>query len=621
MAGLFRLGQLLKGKRGCYTITKEVQSFLLRKVDFMGCMENPRNDHHAKRASNSDGRPNKLDEIAWLVTELKGIIAQQGQVVETLKTSVGTNGESSTPPLAPTPASTKVDRKDPPLCVRISAAQASDPMDYGGSLTRYLPVEEVKARVTDALQKNTPTEGVEIIGVGTTKTGYIIRFRDEASEDTASVNEGWLRNLGNQTKLLARKGYKIEEIAWLKKRESTLGASASLGIWFDSAEAAEWATAQNATRQEQQSANREPISPAFNVNTKTTDFTTKRQQKRPTMEALLNDRKIGDLEVLLVQEPPFTYYTTPIQHTHWRVFQTSCTETHATGRSPIYVNKRVSTSAYRQRRCHSPDVTAIELQIGESQILIFSTYIPPFDPADNPIHQTLNEISRTIRLSPATMLIIAGDFNRHHQMWGGIQVNRRRARDTGSLLDFIQAQELHSCLPSGTATYWSASHPGTHSTLDLTLSNVPHQLLKCHPYQDNYGSDHLAIYSEWDLQLKQKDPSQPRRLFDQANWEEIGKAVEKANHIPWIESTAQLDAIVGRLITTTTAEIDKHTPHARPSPYAKRWFSRDLKIQQSECNGRRRRWQASCVERGSDHPTPKPYTWTRCGSAGNGLEQ
>ncbi|QSS62359.1 hypothetical protein I7I51_04537 [Histoplasma capsulatum] len=35
---------------------------------------------------NSDGRPNKLDEIAWLVTELKGIIAQQGQAVETLKT-------------------------------------------------------------------------------------------------------------------------------------------------------------------------------------------------------------------------------------------------------------------------------------------------------------------------------------------------------------------------------------------------------------------------------------------------------------------------------------------------------------------------------------------------------
>ncbi|EQL29764.1 hypothetical protein BDFG_07658 [Blastomyces dermatitidis ATCC 26199] len=172
------------------------------------------------------------------------------------------NGESSTPSLAPTSASTKADRKDPPLCVCISAVQASDPMEYGGSLTRYLPVEEVKARVTDALQKNMPTEGVEIIGVGTTKTGYIIRFRDEAFKDTASVNGGWLWNLGSQTKLvrprfvntedksqsmkkiteeneLAQKGYKVEEIAWLKKREFMLSASASLGIWFNSVEAAE----------------------------------------------------------------------------------------------------------------------------------------------------------------------------------------------------------------------------------------------------------------------------------------------------------------------------------------------------------------------------------------------
>ncbi|OJD23632.1 hypothetical protein ACJ73_05010 [Blastomyces percursus] len=248
---------------------------------------------------NSDGRPNKLDEIPWLVTELKGIIAQQGQAVETLKTcceelkadhkelirqnsslkdeitalraqvthkpdqrswasiasNSGANGESSTPPPAPTPASTKVDRKDPPLCVRISAAQASDPMDYGGSLTRYLPVEEVKARVTDALQKNMPTKGVETIGIGTTKTGYIIRFRDKTSKDTASVNEGWGGSGTWETKQswldpdlkiteeneLAQKGYKVEEIAWLKKRESTLGASASLGIWLDSAEAAELA--------------------------------------------------------------------------------------------------------------------------------------------------------------------------------------------------------------------------------------------------------------------------------------------------------------------------------------------------------------------------------------------
>ena len=37
------------------------------------------------------------------------------------------------------------------------------------------------------------------------------------------------------------KGFRIEGIAWLKKTDSTLGAAASLGIWFDSPKAAEWA--------------------------------------------------------------------------------------------------------------------------------------------------------------------------------------------------------------------------------------------------------------------------------------------------------------------------------------------------------------------------------------------
>jgi hypothetical protein len=40
---------------------------------------------------------------------------------------------------------------------------------------------------------------------------------------------------------LESRGFGIEEIVWLKKKDSPLGAAASLGIWFDSAEAAEWA--------------------------------------------------------------------------------------------------------------------------------------------------------------------------------------------------------------------------------------------------------------------------------------------------------------------------------------------------------------------------------------------
>jgi len=38
----------------------------------------------------------------------------------------------------------------------------------------------------------------------------------------------------------AEKGYKIEDITWPKRKDKPLVRSASLGIWFDTAEAAEW---------------------------------------------------------------------------------------------------------------------------------------------------------------------------------------------------------------------------------------------------------------------------------------------------------------------------------------------------------------------------------------------
>jgi hypothetical protein len=39
---------------------------------------------------------------------------------------------------------------------------------------------------------------------------------------------------------MAANGHNIQEIAWLKKKDKELGRSASLGLWFDTADAAEW---------------------------------------------------------------------------------------------------------------------------------------------------------------------------------------------------------------------------------------------------------------------------------------------------------------------------------------------------------------------------------------------
>lgn len=123
--------------------------------------------------------------------------------------------------------------------------------------------------------KRAARKDVQVAGVGTTKTGYVIRFKDQQSTDTARANPEWLEILGNGTKLvkprygvvvhrvptvgfsipenqkvgirkimeendLAARGFNIDEIAWLKRPDKLLGMSASMGIWLDTADAAEW---------------------------------------------------------------------------------------------------------------------------------------------------------------------------------------------------------------------------------------------------------------------------------------------------------------------------------------------------------------------------------------------
>jgi hypothetical protein len=165
-------------------------------------------------------------------------------------------------------------------CVRISTQRSLvDLRDNnntdGNTFCRYLPTEAANTHIRTALLNTPSTQDAQVAGIGTTKTGYIIRFKDTESAEVARNNTEWLSELGNNTKLvkprfgvvvhrtptedfdlenattpaiekimeendLAERGFRIEELAWLKRKDKVLGKFASLGIWFDSAEGADY---------------------------------------------------------------------------------------------------------------------------------------------------------------------------------------------------------------------------------------------------------------------------------------------------------------------------------------------------------------------------------------------
>ncbi|CAP91197.1 Pc13g01280 [Penicillium rubens Wisconsin 54-1255] len=67
---------------------------------------------------------------------------------------------------------------------------------------RYLPIAEANNLIRTALLNVPFTQDVQVAGIGTTKTGYVIRFKDTASAEAARENNEWLRELGNETELV-----------------------------------------------------------------------------------------------------------------------------------------------------------------------------------------------------------------------------------------------------------------------------------------------------------------------------------------------------------------------------------------------------------------------------------
>ena len=146
-------------------------------------------------------------------------------------------------------------------------------------------------------------------------------------------------------------------------------------------------------------------------------------------------------------------------------------------RSLIYVNRRVSTSSHRQLPCDHPDLTAVKIWSADTQVLIFSVYIPPM-PVHTPDEASAETILATIQKiiqdtlqdsSRTTSLILSGDFNRHHPAWGGNHIRsvylRRQRIDR--LLPYLR--------PTGVSPPWRT---------DFLVAEPPGEKLHHRPLTD-----------------------------------------------------------------------------------------------------------------------------------------
>jgi hypothetical protein len=131
---------------------------------------------------------------------------------------------------------------------------------------------------------------------------------------------------------------------------------------------------------------------------------------------------------------------------------------------------------------------------------------------------------------------------------------------------------LRSLLRRGTNTWQSGDYE---TTIDLGLASeeLAEASIRCAVHDTGHGSDHRTIETVFDTSVPA--PKQEERLlFKNTPWKEINGGIVDTLSRRLLGNTVQQKT--DRLMSAVVDAVPAFTPRAKPSPYAKRWWTHDL---------------------------------------------
>lgn len=186
----------------------------------------------------------------------------------------------------------------------------------------------------------------------------------------------------------------------------------------------------------------------------------------------------------------------------------------------------------------------------------------------------LRKVVREVRGRAGNVVdaVIAGDFNRHDQLWGGDDVSWLRQGEGDDIINLMNDLTLSSLLPRGTKTWQGGDYE---SGIDLALASgdLAANMIKCATLKTDHGSDHQAIEAVFDVTVPEQQ-RQERLLLKNAPWKEIRtKIAQTLENMP---SEGTVQQMTDRLMFAVCEAVHTLTPKAKPSSVAKRWWTEDL---------------------------------------------
>jgi hypothetical protein len=205
----------------------------------------------------------------------------------------------------------------------------------------------------------------------------------------------------------------------------------------------------------------------------------------------------------------------------------------------------------------------------------------------------LDQAGNIVRPAESHHMLWLGDFNRHHPMWEG-ETNDRLFNSDEFIQPFLAPPHEHNmvlALPKDIPTYETATGNRTRPDGVWCTENADGPIICCDVLPSIRPP--LAI-----LDLPLPRPAAPNsRNFRMADWPSICKKLDRRlkaeSPAVLINTKDEFIAKVDGLVHTITAVLEEEVPATNPSPYTRRWWTKELTDLNNILGLRRTAWMGA----------------------------
>ena len=303
----------------------------------------------------------------------------------------------------------------------------------------------------------------------------------------------------------------------------------------------------------------------------------------------------SNYDMICIQEPYIDFLGNSRAPTNWKsVYPTRRTTSEDKVRAFVLIHPRLNTSGWYQLEVDSADIVALCINTEAGPLIVINIY------NDQNHHDTLYTLSNFLielgdrpEFSEGNChLILLGDLNRHHPLWNDDKntqlITTTYLNAAQPLLELLSDFDLHMLLPKGIPTLKSSAGTFTRPDNVFGTPTVVERLETCNAYPEHQPpiADHFPIVTTLDVSFRVNTYKEVF-CWRRVDWEDFGKELEgklKTLNLAGnsIEDRTQFDNDLEKLMSTINEVKKSKVPTSEPSPFTKRWWTKDLDKKRKE---------------------------------------